>query len=240
MRVSALFAGGLLLLMGTGAVSAATLVETGSLARIDVPAGTGGLSTSISVNKFDVSNATLTGIEVVFLGETYGSVTLTRTNTGLNGNRDFGNIGLRQDFTLTIAPSVTVTLNDVATNTTTLTVPQSASRVAATETPRNAALTPGSATSGTVSIASSLFSLFTGPGSISLALTILRDNFAASALQGNSGTWSATHDNEAVAQLQVTYIYTQSQPPSPVPAPMALALFGIGLLGLGAIRHLRG
>lgn len=236
MRVSALLAGSLLCLATSVGVQAATYTQTETFAAGLTAVPVGGLSQSYSIDKFDVAGMTLLDITVEFGAQTYGSVTITRANNGANSVLSFGNIGLRQDFTLSASANTLASLPDVATNTISVNVNRSQTVVSATAPASPAALIFGSATT-TVSLAPGLFSLFQGVGSLNLALDILRDNFAAT-IPTNAGTYSITYDNEATAAVQVTYTYVL--PEVAVPAPMSVGVLGAGLVGLVAVRRKRG
>lgn len=195
---------------------------------------TGGLSQTYTIDKFDVAGMTLTGITVEFGAQTYGSVVIQRQGTGTNGVVTFGNIGLRQDFTLTAGVTTVASLQDVGTNVISVGVNRNQTITSSTIPAAQAALTFGSATTGVVSLAPGLFSLFQGAGSLSLALNILRDNFAAT-IPSNPGTYTITYNDQMAIDARIIYTYVDT--PVTVPEPLSVALFGAGLLGIAALRR---
>jgi hypothetical protein len=77
MRIMALLAGiGFFVAAGQAQAAPLTLVETASLAT--TPVGTGGFATTLSVNQFDVADATLTGVTVRFEGHVGGTIRIVR------------------------------------------------------------------------------------------------------------------------------------------------------------------
>ncbi|WP_372618847.1 choice-of-anchor E domain-containing protein [Falsiroseomonas sp.] len=219
MRLAPVLAGGFLLIT-LGSASAATVVEQASLASTALP--TGGLNATLTIDRFDVANATLTAIELQFTGGVSGTVSLTRLN---NGPRvQAYPVELGADFALTVGPSAVAELQDVVAS-------------GSISIDKNAALT-GSAslsTSGSVTaaLAPALFAQFIGPGSVNVALAILRDNLVTAPT--NAPLASQTFDNFASAELMVTYTYTAND--AVVPEPLSLSMFGLGLLGLAVVRR---
>jgi hypothetical protein len=222
MRLAPVLAGAFLL-VGIDSASAATLVQEVSFASTAVP--TGGLNTTLTVNKFNVTNATLTAIDLEFTGGVSGTVSLTRTNTGPPSAQSYA-VELGADFALTVGPSAVAELLDVV-DTETIQISRSGSRTGTASFATSASVT--------TALAPALFAQFTGPGSVNIALGILRDNQVTG--PGNAPLATQTFNNYAMGDLRITFTYTVSN--APVPEPLAVSLFGLGLLSLAAVRRRR-
>ena len=223
MRVAAPLAVGLLSLT-IGSASAATMVVSGTMALTAVPSG--GLSQTVFIDKFNVTDATLTGISIDFTGNVSGTVSFARTQMG-TANPITYTTHLGSDFTLALGVATLLSLPNVYTGDFTAALVKNGSAASGTLTGTGSAVSL---------VSSSLFSQFTGVGSLDLGLQILRDN----AFTSPNTPPTVTYMNNASVALQVTYTYSLASPATGVPEPMSLAMFGVGLLGLVAVgRHLR-
>ncbi|HEV7268123.1 MAG TPA: choice-of-anchor E domain-containing protein [Falsiroseomonas sp.] len=233
MRLAPVLAGGFLMVMlASASASAATIAQTAALASTPVPVGTSGFNTSFAVNKFDPGLGTLTEIRLEFTGGVSGSATLARTSQGpnpVNYRVDLGN-----DFALRVGSTMVAELQNVVSSNT-VSVPRGGS-ASTTLAPVSNSVT----STLTQALSPALFSQFTGTtGSVSMALQILRDNSFAQ-LTGGNGTLVAPNNpfyvNFATGDLRVTFTFTSTSPAA-VTEPLTLSLFGLGLIGLAAVRR---
>jgi hypothetical protein len=222
MRFAPFLLGGTLLVAFAGASQAAVITESATYASSTLPSG--GTNTVLTINKFNAPGALLS-VDVELTGHSGGTLRVSRSNSGPAGSVTYTST-LGADFTLSF-------------NSTSLPVLDIDSPVSVVV-PRQSTVTSGvvgdtDSVSGNY-VAPAMLSFFTGPGTVTFNLSIVRENGTVSpASNATNGFYSAARNNTAGADLVVTYTY--DRPFVPAPEPMTLTLFGLGLIGLGVARR---
>ena len=177
------------------------------------------INQSLSLNQFDSSLGTLTGVDITLFGQGVSAATVQNTAAQAQTFKFESTLDL-----LFSGPALSSVVS----------IPLFATGFV--NIASQATLDLGSVNlsdQATVSIAAADFAAFVGAGTIGLGC----QSFVSNTQTGGGGNIVVTQNTQAGCGAQVTYTFADAPPPSSVPEPGTLAMAGLGLLGLGAMRR---